>query len=220
MNGNVKYNVAFLILFLFARTFGQNYNGENPVSLHYDNVPLAKVLDDIQKRQNVIFIYDDNLAKDIRVSCSAEKPDLKKALSFLLKDKHVSFKFFNESTVVLFKTNAEKKKARTVIIKNEEKPDAPKNLKFNNVKLLTKAEPGYPPLAVQYGIEGKVTVKIFVSEKGAAIKTQINKSSGYRILDSAAINYSKKLKFEPAHQNGKPVSAWTKIAYEFYILPN
>ncbi len=211
--GKVKYKTIFLILFFLIQTFAQIDNGEKSFSLHYNNQPLTKALSDIQKHANVVFIYDNNLINGFRISGGLDLSDIKKTVSLLLKDKPVDYKFFNDSTIVLYKKINSKTKPRPVIIKKTEKPSIPLKEKFRNVNLLTKAEPDYPPLAVQSGIEGEVTVKIFVSESGKVIKVKINKSSGYLVLDSAAVDYSKKLRFKPARQNGNPVPAWTKITF-------
>ncbi len=217
MNRSVKHKLIFIALFAFVKLFAQSNEGENRVPLHFDNQPLAGVLDKIQREFEVSFVYDDNLVKGIQISCASEEPDIESALKRLFKDKPIGYKIYNQSTVVLYKSKAKKTKSLPLITKKEGVPKTCAN-EFKNVKLLTKAEPVYPPLAVQCGVEGKVTVKIFVSENGNVIKTAVKKSSGSRILDSAAIAYSKKLKFKPAVKNGKPVRSWTKMDYEFSIV--
>ena len=45
----------------------------------------------------------------------------------------------------------------------------------------------YPPLARQYGWEGRVTLEVLVNALGRAEKIQVLVKSGYRILEQAAI---------------------------------
>jgi len=77
-------------------------------------------------------------------------------------------------------------------------------------------EPVYPYEAKIKGIEGKVEIILSVNEAGDVDNTKISKSSGYKILDDATIEYAKNLKFDPASLEGKPVPAWVRwtISYK------
>lgn len=62
----------------------------------------------------------------------------------------------------------------------------------------------YPDLALRAGIEGTVVVQFVIETDGVPTNPQIMKSGG-SILDTAAMNAIKKLKFKPGKQRGKPV---------------
>ncbi|HEX9660472.1 MAG TPA: energy transducer TonB [Rhodothermales bacterium] len=62
----------------------------------------------------------------------------------------------------------------------------------------------YPDLALRAGIEGTVVVQIVIEVDGAPTNPQIMKSGG-SILDTAALDAIKKLRFKPGKQRGKPV---------------
>jgi TonB family protein len=83
--------------------------------------------------------------------------------------------------------------------------------------LLTKdIQPEYPLEAQKDGKSGKVLLNLFITADGNIDKVNINKSSGYKILDDAAVEYGKKLRFSPATEAGKPksvVMTWL-VTYE------
>lgn len=62
----------------------------------------------------------------------------------------------------------------------------------------------YPDLALRAGIEGTVVVQFVIETNGVPTNPTIMKSGG-SILDTAALEAIKKLKFIPGKQRGKPV---------------
>ena len=66
----------------------------------------------------------------------------------------------------------------------------------------------YPPALYQQGIEGTVTLRLFVDEKGTVVResTQVAESSGYPAFDSAAVAGVPKMHFSPAQRDGRPVA--------------
>jgi TonB family protein len=66
----------------------------------------------------------------------------------------------------------------------------------------------YPPALYQQGIEGTVTLRLFVDEKGTVAResTQVAESSGYPAFDSAAVAGVPKMHFSPAQRDGRPVA--------------
>lgn len=66
----------------------------------------------------------------------------------------------------------------------------------------------YPPALYQQGIEGTVTLRLFVDEHGAVVKesTQVAESSGFAEFDSAAVAGVPRMHFAPAQRDGRPVA--------------
>jgi TonB family protein len=66
----------------------------------------------------------------------------------------------------------------------------------------------YPPTLYQQGIEGTVTLRLFVDERGAVVResTQVSESSGYPAFDSAAVAGVPKMHFSPGQRDGRPVA--------------
>ncbi|HEU5154641.1 MAG TPA: energy transducer TonB [Gemmatimonadales bacterium] len=66
----------------------------------------------------------------------------------------------------------------------------------------------YPPALFAQRIEGKVILRMFVDTAGTVVpeSTKIAESSGYPLLDSAAMRASPHFRFAPALRNGEPVA--------------
>ena len=66
----------------------------------------------------------------------------------------------------------------------------------------------YPPALYQQGVEGTVTLRLFVDTSGAVAResTQVAESSGYPAFDSAAVAGVPKMHFAPARRDGRPVA--------------
>ncbi len=84
-------------------------------------------------------------------------------------------------------------------------------------KLVEKVKLVYPAEAEAMGIEGETNITLKISEQGFVDETRIVKTSGYDILDKAALEYAEKLKYDPAMENGKPVSIWMSLVIDFNL---
>ena len=78
----------------------------------------------------------------------------------------------------------------------------------------TNKKPVYPAAAKRMRQQGSVTLKITANAKGAAKNIKIVKSSGYTLLDNAAIEAAEKWDFSPIVQYGKPTVIRTKITFK------
>jgi len=90
--------------------------------------------------------------------------------------------------------------------------------------LLKKVEPDYPREAEEKELEGRVEMYLLVTKTGDVSLVRISKSSGFKILDNAAIEYAKKLRFDPATEKGNPINVWLSwmVNYETiagYFVP-
>ncbi|MCC6758596.1 MAG: energy transducer TonB [Candidatus Omnitrophica bacterium] len=77
--------------------------------------------------------------------------------------------------------------------------------------------PTYPYVALQRGYEGEVTLIIAVNKSGLPDDVGVARSSGYGILDSAAVKAVKKWKFEPAKLFGVSVDSEIEIPVKFEL---
>lgn len=82
---------------------------------------------------------------------------------------------------------------------------------------LNNPAPDYPTLSRRAGEQGRVLMKVLVSEQGAATDVQIEKSSGLERLDNAAINAVKRWLFIPAKKNNQPISAYVLVPMKFSL---
>lgn len=66
----------------------------------------------------------------------------------------------------------------------------------------------YPAELYRQGIEGTVTLRLFVDDKGGVVaeSTKVAESSGYAEFDSAAVAGVPRMRFAPAQRDGRPVA--------------
>ena len=79
------------------------------------------------------------------------------------------------------------------------------------------AKPNYPVNAARNGDSGTVTLALLVGTDGRVTSSRIQKSSGSRELDRAAVNALSLCQFKPAMNNGVPEAGWGQIAYAWTL---
>jgi protein TonB len=77
--------------------------------------------------------------------------------------------------------------------------------------------PRYPLRARRMGYEGLVMLKVLVDENGRVNDLEVLQSSGYAILDKAALSSVKKWMFVPGTEGGKKKKMWVKIPIRFEL---
>ncbi|MFM6996817.1 MAG: energy transducer TonB, partial [Limnohabitans sp.] len=74
-------------------------------------------------------------------------------------------------------------------------------------------KPRYPAASEQLEEEGTVTLRFLVGVDGRVLKSEVEKSSGFRRLDEAARVAIARCQFIAATQQGQPVEQWVTIRY-------
>lgn len=74
-------------------------------------------------------------------------------------------------------------------------------------------KPDYPARAARDGATGTVNLALLVGVDGRVTDARVDKSSGSRDLDKAAVAALSLCKFKPATVGGVPEPAWAQIAY-------
>ncbi|WP_127717222.1 energy transducer TonB [Halobacteriovorax sp. HLS] len=77
--------------------------------------------------------------------------------------------------------------------------------------------PRYPRRAQKRSQQGKVLVSIFIAENGSAYDAKIIESSGYKLLDDAALRTALEWKFAPAIHNGVPIKSVNNQSFVFSL---
>ena len=77
--------------------------------------------------------------------------------------------------------------------------------------------PEYPEMARQRGQEGQTVLLVGVNIQGNPAEIRILKSSGYRLLDNAAVTAVQRWKFTPARKGGMPVPGQVILPVEFCL---
>ena len=75
----------------------------------------------------------------------------------------------------------------------------------------------YPPEAVSDNATGITRMQLLIEIDGRVVDKKIYASSGFKILDSAALDGIGKCRFAPSIKDGKPEKAWAYIEYRWSL---
>jgi protein TonB len=75
----------------------------------------------------------------------------------------------------------------------------------------------YPKASLMNEEQGNVAMSFLVSADGSVVESKIEKSSGYKNLDKAAIKALSSCKFKPGTKDGAVAQTWTKVEYEWKL---
>ena len=77
--------------------------------------------------------------------------------------------------------------------------------------------PTYPPAARRRQQQGTVLLAVLVNQRGEPSEVIIVESSGYPLLDQAAISGVEKWRFAPGQRNGAPVAMRVQVPIRFSL---
>lgn len=81
-----------------------------------------------------------------------------------------------------------------------------------------RPNPEYPEMARQAGVEGRVTLQVFVPVSGVPAQVVVMQSSGLESMDSSAVASARLTRWAPAERDdGVQVGVWTALIYEFRL---
>lgn len=86
-----------------------------------------------------------------------------------------------------------------------------------NANYGSNPKPKYPGIATSRGWEGTVRLLVRVSIEGYSEEVTVQRSSGYDVLDEAAIEAVEKWKFIPAKRGDAPVSSSVVVPINFVL---
>lgn len=81
--------------------------------------------------------------------------------------------------------------------------------------IVSRPPPHFPLQAIREAHEGTVIVLILVGVKGTPLNAWIEKSSGYRELDRAAIASARHWTFKPRTIDGVPTESYARVPVTF-----
>lgn len=87
-----------------------------------------------------------------------------------------------------------------------------------NANYLNNPAPVYPSAARRNNIQGKVLLSVVVNSDGNAAEVKISRSSGFDMLDEAALDAVKQWRFIPAKKHGHSVTASVIVPIVFKII--
>ena len=77
--------------------------------------------------------------------------------------------------------------------------------------------PDYPQEAFDKNWQGNVLLNVEILSSGSIGRILLRKTSGYKILDEAAISAAKEWKFVPAKLEDRAVTAWLVVEIRFKL---
>jgi protein TonB len=78
-----------------------------------------------------------------------------------------------------------------------------------------KAE--YPKASLMNEEQGDVTMAFLVGADGNVVESKVEKSSGFKNLDKAALKALSACKFKPGTKDGAIAQTWTKVDYSWKL---
>jgi periplasmic protein TonB len=105
--------------------------------------------------------------------------------------------------------------APTVTSKGEPGPVEPVSPPRFDAAYLKNPAPVYPTMSRRLHEEGTVLMRVRVSQQGVAAEVLIERTSGSRRLDDAAMAAVRHWRFDPAHRGHDTVEAWVLVPVEF-----
>lgn len=83
---------------------------------------------------------------------------------------------------------------------------------YDNVRL-----PRYPSGLIRQGLQGETLLRVRVGIDGRPARIEIERSSGHRELDRAALAAVRRWRFHPATEAGQPVPSWVIVPVGFRL---
>ena len=183
------------------------------ISIFSKNKPLRKVLQEIAEQSNAKFVFSDMLVDGKTINCNIINLPIDKTLQQIMDQSNISFKIMPGEVIVLFH---EKSPGNDVNNNRAMAQFTP--IHYTLPTLQDQIEPDYPREARQEGLEGCVEMNLLVNERGNVEQAKVTQSSGYQILDDAAIEFAKKLKFNPATSSARTTKLSRCRIFSFNML--
>ncbi len=88
---------------------------------------------------------------------------------------------------------------------------------FSPARYARTVRPRYPGKARRAGWEGTTVLKVRVDPKGAPERVAVDRTSGFDILDAAAVEAVQRWRFHPARRGRDAVPSWVRIPVAFKL---
>ncbi|MDE0030507.1 MAG: energy transducer TonB [Deltaproteobacteria bacterium] len=88
---------------------------------------------------------------------------------------------------------------------------------FSPVRYARTVKPRYPRKARRAGWEGTTLLKVLVNPDGAPGRVTVERTSGFDVLDEAAVKAVRRWRFHPARRGVAPLSSWVRIPVAFRL---
>ena len=75
----------------------------------------------------------------------------------------------------------------------------------------------YPKASLMNEEQGVVSMSFLVAADGSVMEAKLEKTSGFKNLDKAALKSLSACKFKPGTKEGVPAQTWTKVQYAWAL---
>ena len=75
----------------------------------------------------------------------------------------------------------------------------------------------YPKASLMNEEQGTVSMAFLVNADGSVAESKLEKTSGFKNLDKAAMKSLAACKFKPGTKDGAPAQTWTKVDYAWKL---
>lgn len=211
----IIYTILFNLCTIHVN-LAQNKSPKSHISVIANNKSFRHVLQDIMDQSNVKFVFDDELVDGKTISCRIINCPVEKAIRQIMDQIHISFEILPIELVVLY--NQKSSPTNNLVDKSSLTSSNFIPTHFTLPTLQEDLEPDYPHEARKEGLEGSVEMNMLVNDEGDVKQTIVIKSSGYQVLDDAAVQFAKKLKYNPAKKQGKPIDVWVSRVMHYQLV--
>lgn len=164
----------FFIMLIGSKVYAQS-NRVQIATFDYHEVPLRSVLEDIQRKTGINFVFQDQLIDSKKVTYHSENAEAKDAIKQLLSRQKLAYKTFDKDCIVIYDNIVpEKKEYVKIILKKSEPMDT--SAVISEPKIISSKILEYPSAAIKDKKEGNVVLKVFISKDGKGLKSFIEKS--------------------------------------------
>ncbi|MXW66937.1 MAG: energy transducer TonB [Gemmatimonadales bacterium] len=73
----------------------------------------------------------------------------------------------------------------------------------------------YPAEALEEGAGGDIVLRIRITDAGRVDSVAVVTSSGHSVLDSAAVEGARQLRYRPAQHGGAPTAIWAQLPVHY-----
>jgi protein TonB len=75
----------------------------------------------------------------------------------------------------------------------------------------------YPKASLMNEEQGTTSMSFLINADGSVADSKVDKSSGFKGLDKAAVKALTSCKFKPGSKDGAPAQTWTKVDYAWKL---
>ena len=81
----------------------------------------------------------------------------------------------------------------------------------------SKCKAESPKASLMNEEQGTVTMSFLIGPDGSVLESKLEKTSGFKNLDKAAIKSISACKFKPGTKDGAPAQTWSKVDYAWKL---